>query len=170
LIIRHFKAKDAAALFDYLASPRAPCFQDEKLHSIAEAQVEVARRANDPGLFAVCIKETDALIGHLFAENSGEPDRDTWSVGWHFNQRYEKQGYATESVTALFDYLFNEKGQGVCMPGSRIIIRLRKNYANACICDAKAALKSLSPFVSENGHKRYDDTYIYALLRTEWLK
>ena len=40
LIIRHFKEKDAAALFDYLSSPRTPCFKDEKLHSLAEAEVD----------------------------------------------------------------------------------------------------------------------------------
>lgn len=106
LIIRPFKAEDAAALFDYLSSPRAPCFKDEKLHSLAEAEIDVAKRASDPSQFAVCLKETDTLIGHLFADNSNEPDSNTWSVGWHFNQRYERQGYASESVTALFDYLF----------------------------------------------------------------
>ena len=170
LIIRPFMAKDAAALFVYLASPRAPCFQVEKLHSIAEAQVEVARRANDPGLVAVSIKETDALIGHLFAENSGEPDRNTWSVGWHFNQRYEKQGYATESVTALFDYLFNEKG------ARRLYAWVEDyNQASQKLCERlhmrrEGCFKEFVSFVSENGHKRYDDTYIYALLRTEWLK
>lgn len=105
LIIRHFKEEDAAALFNYLSSPRTPCFKDEKLHSLAEAEVDVAKRASDPTQFAVCLKETDTLIGHLFADNSNEPDNNTWSVGWHFNQRFEHQGYASESVAALFDYL-----------------------------------------------------------------
>lgn len=45
LIIRHFKEEDATALFDYLSSPRAPCFKDEKLHSLAEAEVDVAKFA-----------------------------------------------------------------------------------------------------------------------------
>ena len=63
LIIRHFKEEDAAALFDYLSSPRTPCFKDEKLHSLAEAEVDVAKRASDPAQFAVCLKETDTLIG-----------------------------------------------------------------------------------------------------------
>ncbi len=65
LIIRHFKEEDAAALFDYLSSPRTPCFKDEKLHSLAEAEVDVAKRASDPTQFAVCLNETDTLIGHL---------------------------------------------------------------------------------------------------------
>ncbi len=92
LIIRPFKAEDAAALFDYLSSPRGPCFKDEKLHSLAEAKSDVAKRATDPAQFAVSLKETDTLIGHIFADNSDEPDSNTWSVGWHFNQRYERHG------------------------------------------------------------------------------
>ena len=65
LIIRHFKEEDAAALFDYLSSPRTPCFKDEKLHSLAEAEVDVAKRASDPTQFAVCLNEADTLIGHF---------------------------------------------------------------------------------------------------------
>ena len=80
LIIRHFKEEDAAALFNYLSSPRTPCFKDEKLHSLAEAEVDVAKRASDPTQFAVCLK-TDTLIGYLFADNSNKPDSNTRSVG-----------------------------------------------------------------------------------------
>lgn len=170
LIIRPFKDKDAAALLDYLSSPRAPCFNDEKLHSIAEAEKEVARRASEPGQFAVCLKETDELIGHLFADNSGEPDSNTWSVGWHFNQRYERQGYATESVTALFDYLFNEKG------ARRLYAWVEDyNYSSQKLCERllmrrEGCFKEFVTFVNENGQDRYDDTYIYALLQKEWVK
>jgi len=58
LIIRAFNDKDASALFDYLSSPRAPCFYDEKLSSFSEAKEEVNKRAHDAGQFAVCLKET----------------------------------------------------------------------------------------------------------------
>ena len=62
LIIRAFKQKDASALFDYLSSPRTPCFQDEKLNSREDATEEVDRRARDTSQFAVCLKETDGII------------------------------------------------------------------------------------------------------------
>lgn len=66
LIIRAFNDKDASALFDYLSSPRTPCFQDEKLNSLEEAKDEVRKRARDASQFAVCLKENDGVIGHLF--------------------------------------------------------------------------------------------------------
>lgn len=170
LIIRPFKRKDAVALLDYLSSPRAPCFQDEKLHSIAEAQVEVAKRANDPGQFAVCIKHTDELVGHLFADNSNEPDSNTWSVGWHFNQRYEGEGYATESAAALFDYLFNKKGARRLYAWVEDYNRASQKLCERLHMRREGCIKEFVSFVNENGKDRYDDTYIYALLSKEWAK
>ncbi|MDJ1655413.1 GNAT family protein [Raoultella sp. Ech2A] len=170
LIIRPFMEKDAAALFDYLSSPLAPCFLDEKLHSLEEAKNDMLRRANDPGQFAVCIKETDHLIGHLFADNSGEPDSDTWSVGWHFNSRYAKQGFAIQSATALFQYLFNEKG------ARRLYAWVEDyNLASQKLCERlhmrrEGCFKEFVSFERENGEKRYDNTYIYALLKKEWVQ
>lgn len=87
LIIRSFMEKDAEALFEYLKTPITPCFNNEKLNSLSEAEHEVLRRSRDKSQFAVCMRDNDVLIGHLFADNSNEPDNDTWAVGWHFNQR-----------------------------------------------------------------------------------
>ena len=65
LIIRHFKEEDAAALLITSLHHVLLAFKDEKLHSLAEAEVDVAKRASDPTQFAVCLNETDTLIGHL---------------------------------------------------------------------------------------------------------
>lgn len=168
LIIRAFKQKDASALFAYLASPRTPCFQDEKLNSLEDASAEINKRARDPSQLAVCLKETDELIGHLFADNSEEPDSNTWSVGWHFNPRYEGQGYATESVTALFDYLFSQK------QARRLYAYVEDyNIASQKLCDRlnmrqEGCFKEFVSFSKNGDEERYDNTFIYALLKKEW--
>ena len=168
LIIRTFKHKDASALFDYLSSPRIPCFQDEKLASLEDAIKEVDRRSCDTSQLAVCLKETDELIGHLFADNREEPDVNTWSVGWHFNQRYEGQGYATESVTALFEYLFFQK------EARRLYAYVEDyNIASQKLCARlhmrmEGCFKEFVTFIQDDGEERYDDTFIYALLKKEW--
>lgn len=168
LTIRAFNDKDAAALFDYLSSPRAPCFYDEKLCSLAEAAEEVNKRAHDASQFAVCIKDSDELIGHLFADNREEPDQDTWSVGWHFNQRYEGQGFATEAVAALFDYLFTEKA------ARRLYAWVEDdNLASQRLCARldmrqEGCFREFVSFITENGEKKYVNTFIYALLKKEW--
>ncbi|HCR2976674.1 TPA: GNAT family protein [Serratia marcescens] len=170
LILRAFNSKDADALFDYLSSPRAPCFYDEKLASLAEAMEEVKKRALDTSQFAVCLKESDELIGHLFADNSEEPDPNTWSVGWHFNSSYEGQGFATEAVTALFDYLFTQKA-------ARRLYAYVEDYNTASqrLCDRlhmfqEGCFREFVSFASEDGGEElYDNTFVYALLKKEWL-
>lgn len=168
LIIRAFDAKDASALFDYLSSPRTPCFYEEKLNSLDEAKEDVSKRAGDTSQFAVCLKETDLLIGHLFADNSQEPDPNTWSVGWHFNERYEGRGYATESVTALFQYLLCEK------QARRLYAYVEEdNLASQRFCARlhmrkEACFKEFVSFTAKEGEEKYDDTYVYALLNKEW--
>ena len=168
LIIRGFMKKDAEALYEYLKSPVTPCFYNERLNSLSEAEHEVLRRSRDQSQFAVCMRDNDVLIGHLFADNSNEPDNDTWAVGGHFNQRYEKKGYATESVTALFDYLFNKKRarrlyawvEDYNISSRKLCQRLNMRY--------EGCLKEFVSFVSEDGYKKYDDTCIYAILKKEW--
>ncbi|GIZ29427.1 N-acetyltransferase GCN5 [Morganella morganii] len=168
LIIRAFKNKDASALFDYLSSPRTPCFQDEKLNSLDDAIKEIDRRILDNSQFAVCLKETDELIGHLFADNSEEPDRNTWSVGWHFNKSYEGKGYATESVTALFQYLFSEKEarrlyayvEDYNLASQKLCARLHMRY--------EGCFKEFVSFIQDDGVEKYDDTFIFALLKKDW--
>ena len=169
LFIRSFKEQDALPLLEYLSSPRVPCFEDEKLDSLAQAREEVMKRASDANQFAVCLKETDQLIGHLFADNREEPDHNTWSVGWHFNQRYEGQGFATEAVFALFHYLFTTR------EARRLYAYVEDyNQASQRLCERlhmrrEGCFKEFVSFVTASGEEQYDDTYIYALLKKEWL-
>lgn len=168
LMIRAFNHKDAAALYDCLSSPLPPCFQDEKLHSLAEAREEVDKRARDAGQFAVCLKETDTLIGYLFADNGEEPDTNTWCVGWHFNPRYQGQGFASESVAALFAYLFTHKG------ARRLYAYVEDdNLSSQKLCTRmhmrqEGCFKEFVSFVTADGEEKYVNTFIYALLKKEW--
>ncbi|WP_312686118.1 GNAT family protein [Kosakonia sp.] len=168
LILRAFNEKDALPLLDYLSSPRTPCFQDEKLNSFAEARAEAIKRSGDSSQFAVCLKDNDHLIGHLFADNRDEPDTNTWSVGWHFNSRYEGQGLATESVSALFHVLFTQQ------KARRLYAYVEDyNLASQKLCERlhmrrEGCFKEFVSFVNEEGIERFDDTFIYALLRKEW--
>lgn len=170
LVIRPFEEKDAVALLEYLSLPQVPCFQDEKLNSMEEAEAEVIKRSKDSSQFAVCLKENDKLIGHLFADNEDEPDQSTWSVGWHFNAQYQGHGFATEAISALFHALFTQRH------ARRLYAYVEDyNIASQKLCERlhmrrEGCFKEFVSFVSENGIKRYDNTYIYALLKKEWIQ
>ena len=59
--------------------------------------------SEDDEQIAVSLKDTDQLIGDLFAHF----EEDTVSVGWNFDPAYAGQGYALESARALFAHLFD---------------------------------------------------------------
>lgn len=170
LVIRHFEDKDAPGLFDYLSNPRVNCFMDEKLDSPEEAIIEVKRRSKNETQFAVCLKETDEIIGDLFADNSNTEDCGTYIVGWHFNEKYEGKGYARESARAFFSFLFNTKN------ARRMFAYVEDyNIRSQKLCQSlfmrqEACFMEFVCFKSAiSGEKeKYADTYVYAILKKEW--
>ena len=107
LYLRPFMEKDAAALLTYLGNPRVNCFKDQQLSATEDALRYIAERQKDDLRLAICLKETDELIGELFAEKE-EPD--TFGIGWHINQLFEDKGYAFEAAGAFISWLFDCKG------------------------------------------------------------
>ena len=68
LLIREYDKKYAAGLYDILKNPPVHCFMDEKLNSLEEAERVILEKGRQGERFAVCLAETDDLIGELFAD------------------------------------------------------------------------------------------------------
>lgn len=168
LIIRRFRESDAPYLFAYLSNPRTPCFFADRLASLADARQKAITLSADVSAFAVCLQEDDRLIGHLFADDKDQ-EEDTWCVGWHFNPAWEGKGFATEAASALFDHLFSSRGARRLYAYVEVY-----NLASQKLCERlhmrrEGCFKEFVSFTSENGEKRYDDTYVYAILSKEWI-
>lgn len=167
LTLRRFRASDAPQLFAYLSAPRTPCFLADRLASLAEARQKASALSADARAFAVCLQKNDELIGHLFADDNDQ-EENTWCVGWHFNSAWEGKGYATEAASALFDYLFDTQS------ARRLYAYVEDyNLASQKLCERlhmrrEGCFKEFVSFITENGEKRYDDTYVYAILSKEW--
>lgn len=166
LIVRPFRGSDAPQLLDYLADPTVNCFADERLANIEEAVAEVNKKQNDPSQFAVCLKDNDKLIGHLFAMQ----EEDTYSVGCNFNHIYHGQGFANEASSGLFDYLFNQK------QARRIYCYVEEsNLASQGLCRRlgmreEGFFKEYISFVNGvNGAPIYENTLQFAILKREWV-
>lgn len=166
LIIRNFEESDAAGLWDYLSQPRANCFFDEKLNTLDDAVANVKQRQKDELQFAVCLKDTDMIIGNLFARRE-EPD--TYSVGWQFNGKYEGKGYASEAARYYLSFLFSDKN------ARRIYAYVEEdNLRSQKLCERLGLRKEglFLEFISftqnEDGTPRYENTLQYAVLKKEW--
>ncbi len=167
LLLRNFAIEDAPGLFDYLHEPRASCFLSLKLEDMAAAHREARERSSSDDHFAVCLKNTNQLIGDLFA--IPEDDSDTFSVGWNFNARFGGAGLATEAAQALFGYLFTAKD------ARRLFAYVEEtNVVSQRLCE-KLGMRhegTFKEFISfEKGPDRrpiFVDTRQYAILRKEW--
>lgn len=168
LIIRSFIPDDAKGLFDYLSHPRTPCFFDEKTNTLNDAENEVAKRSLDNSQYAIALKESNLLIGHLFADNADEPDPRTYCIGWHFNKKFEGQGFASEAVDALFDVLFTKKG------ARRLYAYVEDyNISSQKLCKRlgmreEGCFKEFVSFINKDGKEVFDNTLIYSILEKEW--
>lgn len=100
LVLRNFQQEDGAGFFAYLNNPVASCFLSLKLATLDNARAEASKRSGSDEYIAVCTRDTERLIGDLFAT----PEDDTYSVGWNFNPQYGGAGFATEAAIALLDF------------------------------------------------------------------
>ncbi len=166
LIIRDFENKDAAGLYEYLAHPPVHCFLSEKLDSLDEAEKEVALRGKEGKHFAVCLSDTDSIIGDLFAIKE-EPD--TYSVGWNFNLKYGKKGYASEAAKALIDYLFHNDARRIYAYAEDDNIPSQKLCERLGMRQEGFFIEFISFVNNQDGTPHYENTYQYAILKKEWM-
>lgn len=167
-IIRRFSEQDAQSLLNYLSDPYPACFFDEKLADFDAAVQEARQRSTDATQFALCLKQTGELIGHLFAMDDEEPDANTVNVGWYLNPQYQGQGFAQEAVTCLFTYLFRVRNV------RRIYAYVADDNASSQrLCQRlgmrlEGCFKEHVSFTDHNGIAIYENTLIFAILQKEW--
>ena len=178
LILRPFTESDAPEVYEYLKEPMVHCFSCMKVNSLEEATKAALKRAEDGEYyFAIGLKENGKVIGEIDAlPETSAPDEkssvlDTFSPCWMLHPNYHGKGYAYEAAKAFFDYLFNEKG-------ARRIYAYTEDYNTPSqkLCEKlgmrrEGLFKEFVSFVNdENGNPIYENTYQYAILKTEWEK
>jgi ribosomal-protein-alanine N-acetyltransferase len=110
LLIRKFLVTDAADLYEYLSLPEIYEFEPGGPITLEEAQGMSASRAAGDGFYAVVLKETQKMVGHLYFAQIEPKEFLTWELGYIFNPKYQNNGYASESARALIEYGFAYKG------------------------------------------------------------
>jgi len=168
LRIRNFTIADAEHYMAYAAHPRVNCFVRDKVSTLEEAIARLEKRSGEDGYLAVCLKESDAVIGELF-NYFEEPD--TYGIGWSFNVQFEGKGYAKESAEALLMYLFEAR------QARRLYAYVEdNNFRSQKLCEKLGMRQEgcFQEFISftnnEDGTPKYENTYQYAILKREWLE
>ena len=107
LRLRNVIPEDACVIFDYRNNERCSRYQRGQTKSYDGIKDLIERRKNDiisvdcSFMVAVALKETNEIIGEIIVM----PNENTFSLGYTFSYKYQRQGYAFEALSILISYL-----------------------------------------------------------------
>ena len=166
LYLRHFKSSDYMDLYEYLSDPEVVCYEPYEPFTLKQCKAEAKTRSTLDVFWAVCLKESDKVIGNLYF-CPGE--FDSYELGYVFNRQFQKQGYATEICKALFHYAFHE------MNVRRIIALCSTENTNSWRLLERLHMRKEGYFLQNVSFKKdskgkpiYYDSYQYAILKHEY--
>lgn len=168
LTIRRFRKEDWRDLYEYLSDPEVVRYEPYGVYDQSMSKLEAQSRAEDDDFLAVCLRDGGKMIGNLYFAGR---DFGTREIGYVFNPRYQKQGYATEAVEKLMDTAFRQwrvrKIIAMCDPRNDNSWHLleRVGFQREAHFREKASFKTDS-----TGKPIWHDAYEYGLLATEWQK
>ncbi|MFD1900634.1 GNAT family N-acetyltransferase [Enterococcus termitis] len=164
MLLRKFEKTDTLALFEYLSDSEVLKYEPYKPFSLEQAAEEALKRAETPEFIAVCTTE-GKLIGNLYF---AEGNFNTWTLGYVFNKKYLGQGYASESVKLLLEYVFREtpihRGVALCNPENKASWSLLERVGFRREGHLK---KNVYFWKDETDQPVWQDTFEYGLLKDE---
>jgi len=169
LIIRRFKEADWEDLYEYLSKEEVVRFEPYDIRSEIECKQEAASRSKNKAFWAVCLRDSNKLIGNIYFQQL-EPEKFlTWEIGYVFNPVYWHKGYATEATRRIMQYGFEELGV------RRIIAKCNPlNTASPKLLERlgmrrEGHFKKPAYFKeTAEGKAIWHDCYQYAMLEEEW--
>lgn len=106
LVLRPFTQDDWRDLHEYLSQDDVVRYEPYGVYTEEQSRAEALRRASDPNFWAVCSAQTGKVIGNVYFAQQEPQEFSNWELGYVFNTRYQKNGYATEACRAVLDYGF----------------------------------------------------------------
>lgn len=104
LVIREFTLEDVGDLHEILGDEETmklcePAYSYAKTREFLE-DFCIGRR----GALAAAQKDSGKVIGYILFKSIGE---DIYEIGWFFNRRYWRRGYACEACAKVMEYAFD---------------------------------------------------------------
>ncbi len=168
LTLRNLETEDAQRIFEYRSNPDVPRFQSWGADSAHAIEADILNwAATEPGTpgpwyqIGISLSPTELIGDCGFRVLENEPRQA--EIGIALAPEFQKQGYATESLRALLDYLFGKLGTqrvfGSVDPRNFSSIRLLQRVGMR----EKAHLVKSLWFKGE-----WVDDVIFAILASEW--
>lgn len=89
----------------------------DDLHNSIEYFINTYNGYDLPFIYLIVTKKDNIYIGHIECVNLED---DKWEIGYHINDNYSNQGFATEAVKNFTPFIMNKlkisKLHGICKP------------------------------------------------------
>jgi aminoglycoside 6'-N-acetyltransferase len=170
LILRPFLDEDLDAFLDYRNDPSVALHQSWSIPYSRQQGIDFLNemkksRPGEAGVWyqiAIELKVNGALIGDcVFCLLQEEPQQA--EIGYSLARAYQGQGYASEAIRRLLDYLFDD----LELHRVRAICDV-ENHASARLLE-RVGMRCEGHFIESFWIKgRWSSEYWYAVLRREW--
>ena len=171
LVMRRFRQEDWKDLYEYLSKEEVVRYEPYDTYSEEQCKEESMRRVSDSAFWAVCLKDTNKMIGNLYFCEQGPSEFQTWELGYVFNPDFQGKGYATEASNRILQFGFE-------------LLNVRRVIANCNPLNTSSwkllerlklrreghSLQTVYFKLDKNGNPIWHDTYTYAMLYKEWVK
>lgn len=107
LRIRNVEAIDFDDMFEYVSDEEVMKYENQAYtkESLEKFLNEVI---SSKRFFAVILKETNKMIGHVYVGINNPKSFSEYNVGYIFNPKYQRKGYCTEATKVLCRYAFDK--------------------------------------------------------------
>lgn len=171
LVLRRLADRDAPVLAAYRNDPDVARYQSWESCTLAEAKALIVENKHQsfgvPGEWiqaAIALRANDQMVGDLAMKIQRHDARQA-IIGFTVARTHQRQGYAREIISGVFDYFFGVMGL------HRVIADCDpRNHASWGLMESLRMRREAHHHRSHWFKGDWADEYIYAILREEWLR
>ena len=163
------RATDAAALFEYRSDPEVCRYQSFEPGSVEDAQEFISIVQPIPFdtpdtwfQFGIRVQESGLIIGDIGAHFMADDVRQV-EIGFTVASRHQGQGFGTEAVSGLVDYLFGVHGK------HRVFASVDPRNEPCITLLKRVGMRKEAHFRESLWLKgEWVDDMVFGILRSEW--
>jgi RimJ/RimL family protein N-acetyltransferase len=169
LIIRRFTPRDWRDLQEYVSQTEVTKYDHEYPTSDEDCQNIAKYFSQSDEFWAVCLRDTATMIGHIVCSRKQPQELRTWHLGFVFNPKFHGKGYATESCNRVLQFIFEaleaHRVESACHPDNTPAWHLLERLSMR-----REAHHRKNGFIRKTPDSApiWWDSYIYAILDEEW--
>ena len=164
LLLRPFRASDYDDLFEFLSQLEDDEFEGYPGITYENGIEHLKYRLGSEEFYAIELAGSGKVIGNIYCGNKDFAARE---VGYIVNQHYQRQGYATEALSAVILQAFRDGAHRIyaeCDPRNIPSWKLLEKVG----LRREACFRQNVWFIrDENGMPVWKDTLVYAILDNE---